>query len=602
LNTKANTDRIEEILKVSINQQNLDDIHTKIKEVVERIDKIEVDLQSEPTSEGEDAEEASDDDNYENDQFSLPEEDKEQTDEEKEQTEGGNEQTEVEHKVAKRPTPKSKFSFRVLEKDKSRRMDEINEKHDYGNSKVKRSQHVLKSHPKFGGSEASTYNEDIRDSIRHRINQKNAHSKLSIETPLTTKESSTSTLINKLLVRSSKNKSKKPTRSEIDAMMNIISEILIKVNNNRMRLDTLEGNVELKIETLIKSFKEEASTEIHSLEDEIRGDVAQIHKKLGEFERLNYRLNKKILDKPYQYADAIKEALDKENSELKAMMNKKYDLLLTRIVDMKRQAEDQSQVDSQGFSLVKLNEDEIKQEIKADFENSKLMMLQGELEALRENMNSEVFKLSQRIAGLEHTYEDFKENIEYQVYEFKSHTSQEVNNAIKEFQSADRELKRHQDLFRDILGKYCNVLEEKHKLESHKDGKSVKESFDSTPMNVKLRARIQSTSPKNHLAHKKMRSSDRYKLSKSVIDQTPLDKHIENITRDDVIQVDVTPGNRSVLPYIPSHKRFMKVKSTMSSPRANFSTLNSGTNYEINQTLQKIRNTNSKQYKLLKKF
>lgn len=81
-----------------------------------------------------------------------------------------------------------------------------------------------------------------------------------------------------------------------------------------------------------------------------------------------------------------------------------------------------------------------------------------------------------------------------------------------------------------------------------------------------------------------------------------MNKNLENIQKEDIIQVDVTPGNRSVLPHIPSHKRFMKVKSTMSSPRANFSTLNSGTNYEINQTLQKIRNTNSKQYKLLKKF
>ena len=78
----------------------------------------------------------------------------------------------------------------------------------------------------------------------------------------------------------------------MDSVMKVMSEILVKVNNNRMRLDTLEGNVELKIQTLINEFKEEAKSEINTLQNDVREDIAKLHNRLGEFERLNYRLNK----------------------------------------------------------------------------------------------------------------------------------------------------------------------------------------------------------------------------------------------------------------------------------------------------------------------
>lgn len=107
-----------------------------------------------------------------------------------------------------------------------------------------------------------TTNDKSKNTLIPQQNVKNFNSKISFETPLTTKESSTSSLINRLRIRPDKNRSKKVSRTEMDNMMRIMSEILIKVSNNRMRLDTLEGNVETKIENLIKDFTDLASSEI----------------------------------------------------------------------------------------------------------------------------------------------------------------------------------------------------------------------------------------------------------------------------------------------------------------------------------------------------
>ena len=264
---------------------------------------------------------------------------------------------------------------------------------------------------------------------------------------MTTKESSTSTLINKLRVNPDKNKSKKVGRAEMDSIMKVMSEILIKVSNNRMRLDTLEGNVELKIQTLINEFKDAAKAEINALQDGVKGDITRIHNRLGEFERLNFRLNKQILEKPYKYADQIKEEMIKEHTDIKLMINRKYEMLLTRIVDLKNLKE---QEDEKTIASMHVSENDTKREIRIDIDHSRIFGIQADLESLREKVYSEYTELKDTLSQLKSRLEEYHEKIDYQIYEFKSQTLNDINNSIKEFQNFDRELKRYKDLFRAI--------------------------------------------------------------------------------------------------------------------------------------------------------
>lgn len=332
------------------------------------------------------------------------------------------------------------------------------------------------------------------------------NSKFSIETPFTGNESSTSTLINKLKINPDKNRSKKVSRAEMDSTLNIISEILVKVNNNRMRLDTLEGNVDFKIQSLITEFKDEAKGEINELQYEVRDDIAKIHSRLGEFERLNFRINKKVLDKPYKYTNEVKEALEREQNEIKLLINKKHDMLLSRIVEIKNWKE---VLDSEGVTPFnsKIEENDIKKQIQIDLENSRVTILQEDLESIREKSNREIDQVRQTINQMERKIEDYIEKLDYQVYEFKSHTLQDLNNTTKEFQNFDREMKRYKEIFRLI---------ESQNAESQNKGASTIDTSSLGQIQKEYKSRISNISPLSK--HKvKGKSTDRYKLSKSVL-------------------------------------------------------------------------------------
>lgn len=461
----------------------------------------------------------------------------------------------------------------------------------------KLSQNMLEPQPNFDNSDISEYFDEVRNSNERPLdgmvlrksknkmyqNLKNVNSKITFETNLTTKESSTSSLINKLRIRPDKNRSKKVSRSEMDNVMRIMSEILIKVNNNRMRLDTLEGNVEIKIEQLIKDFTEMSSNEIKLLQDEVKDDIEKIHKRLGEFERLNYRLNKKILDKPYKYADDIKAALQLEDKNLKEMITKKHDVLLSRIVELKLQMSENAKEDGSAKHNLTFQtfgqQNESRLSMQVDYENSKIALLQTDFDTLREQFSDEFYNVSKQMTDLNHRVDDFKDKIDFEIYEFKSGTAQQVNNSLKEFQNLERELKRYQDLYREMLGKYCKIVENKLKVDKDLAYASsrVNPKISEKVREKQVKTRIHSISPsESMLPENTIKESHRYKLSKSVLEQKSLKPRRPNF---ELPETDPDKYNRSVLPTIKTNKHS-----------------------EINRTLQSIKDADSKQFKLLKKL
>ena len=603
LSQKADCKSIQDILDVSINKQNLEAIDEQIVLIQQRIDQVEEDLKSN-SSENEEEESEDEGETHDQEQSSIKENYQEQTSIQ-ENTE------EYDEAISRKQTnAKSKLSFAILDNgDMKKVYDSINDNRNK-KYKHKRSQHLLNSNHKFGGSDSSTNKDDLRNSketpLENQIAKKSKkstkmdaqilkgeNSKISIETPFT-QVSSTHTLINKLWAKSDKNKSKKVSRSEMEMTMKIINEIFLKVNNNRMRLDTLEGNVELKIDTLISNFRTECTTENKTFHDLIRKDNAALHTQLDGFERLNYRLNSKILEKPYKYADGLKEAVDREQKDIKTLINRKYDLLLNRIVSLKQHQQniEENGINSQTFNI---NEEQVKHEIKLDFENSKLMMMQSDLEDLRKSIHDELLKLNKQIVDLKHEIDEFKENVDYQVFDFKSTTSQEINDSLKEFQNFDRELKRHQNLYREILIKYNKLSEKDNKNKSITSRED--HLIDPSAFSKKRSTRLHSISPSTNLLLNKNKSSARYKLSKSVLEPSiePRSK-----SKAGILEVEVTAHNKSMLPKIASHQKTSKVSSTLMSPRANHTTLNARANYEINKTLQKIHNSDN--FNKLKQF
>ena len=390
---------------------------------------------------------------------------------------------------------------------------------------------------RFEQSEGSTYGGELRKSIDRPLElkfnaqskhtllgqyNKNIHSKFSIETPFTTNESSTSTLINKLKINPDKNRSKKVSRAEMDSMMNIMSEILVKVNNNRMRLDTLEGNVDFKIHSLITEFKDEAKSEINDLQYEVRDDISKIHNRIGEFERLNYRINKKVLDKPYKYADNIKEALDKEQEEIKSLINRKYDMLLSRIVEIKNRKEN---IDADGWSPFnsRRNDNEERRKFQIDLENSKIEFLQSDIQSLGEKAHNEIVDLKKSVRAIESKLEEYWDKIDYQVYEFKSHTLQDLNNATKEFQNFEREMKRYKQIFRMIENQNSSLQSNiKNTIDNSNLIQSKKNSSKSRLVNISPLSKHKNNG----------RSVDRYKVSKSVIGDSKIKEKSTNFCEE----------------------------------------------------------------------
>lgn len=230
--------------------KDLEDRDLQIKLINDRLNKIEDELKSEAHSdeESQNDDEQSDqkyDDKYgDNDQTSLHEQSKEQS----------------EVTPSERASPTDKYSYRMIDKDQSKAtvgmhdskkqftVDtskqqmatndsseligrheskayiHINQSKESIHDSKKRPAHLVSQSHVFETSEKSTYNWDLRDSndrpfglelnahskrtLLRQYDSKNINSKLSFEAPLTTKESSTSTLINKLRINPGKNKSK----------------------------------------------------------------------------------------------------------------------------------------------------------------------------------------------------------------------------------------------------------------------------------------------------------------------------------------------------------------------------------------------------------
>lgn len=586
MSSKADIQRINEILEVSISKKDLDQVNDNIETINQKIKQMEENLQSDSESNsGEEVD--SYDDDYEDDAYEKQEEkDQVEIQEQKDnfETQEGRDHTEEDTLPTKQDEFKSKLSFKNIENSPNQKLYKNLHKANKGN---KRSHNVLKNSVKFVKSDSS-YNGEVRDSKvsglsiqksgENKINilgNNNVNSKLSFETPLGSKITSTSTLLNKLMFKSQKSKGKKVGRGEMDSVMQVIGDMLIKGNDNKMRLDTMEGNIELKIDTMIAQAREEFLNEVSILQEQVASESQKIHVRLDGFQRLNYRLNKKILDKPYAYADGIKEALEISQHELKIIFDKKYDQLLSRIVTLKRETHEGLDGGTITFGKMRITDDNLKKEIKADYEDSKLFMIQEELGAMRENTHAEFFKVSQKLGDFERVIDDFKDGLEEQMVDFKNNTSKDVNNTLKEFQAVDRELKRHQDLFREILGKYSNMVQEKYNHD-----KCIEKE-----RNIKRKAHTKS--PGLSLSdHKAAKANQRYKLSKSVIDHS-ISKPIKARVNEDSMQEEISQLNKSALPKI-SIKSKSNFGSYKSSPRLNLSTLNSRANYEINKTLQNV--------------
>jgi hypothetical protein len=546
----------------------LEGVDEQIKQIHEKINKIEEELQSHPSSdgEGEDYEDEKDDydsdeDIYQQEQTSLPDEIKEYENDEEtypqrdipSREEIKNDDALTNHK----PNVKSKLSFAMFDKDEKNKIYESAQKQPFIKHKNKRSQHILKSHPKFGGSDSSTYNEEFRKSketpldqksnaltvkkplSKNHHNYKNFNSKISLETPFSTKESSTGTLLNKLILKSSKSKNKKVGRKEMDSMMNIISEILIRTNNNKMRLDTLEGNVELKIDSLINSLSTSMTDSIHQLQDSVKDDISSLYKKQHEIERLNFRLNKKILDKPYKYADAIKESLLISHSSLKQEFSKAYNSLLTRILSLKHSP---PSAPTPSFPP------------ETAFKEAKIEGLEEAIEQIKGTVLEEMQAVKKEVTELREEFELVRGEMGEKLRMGMGEVRKKLNDATKEFEGFDREIRRYRQMVDDQCSK----------------------------------------------------GRDRYKGAKSVV-RKELDTSLTVTNRDltdvsNYIDVSINSINQSALPKIISKTRAAKAHSNMSSPKSDLKKLNLKANFEISQTIQAIKNPNSKHFKILKNF
>jgi hypothetical protein len=265
--------------------------------------------------------------------------------------------------------------------------------------------------------------------------------------------------------------------------------------------------------------------------------------------------------------------MEVSQNNLKTSLIKKYDQLLSRIL-FGNKSQKEGLDDGSMTLAVKDLQKKIKDEIKYDLENSNVFLIQEELGTMRQNTQDDFSKVNQKLSDFELLMDSFMDKLDEQMNEFKTETSKDINNTLKEFQAVDRELKRHQDLFREISGKYFNLAQEKHDLQKSIETRNLYSNHQSK------------SSVANLPDHKVAIANKRYRSSKSV-----MNKNVGNTSRpklcDDFMRVEINVLNKSVLPEISpiSKPKFKNYKSTS---KLNKSTLNSRANYEINNTLQKV--------------
>ena len=263
--------------------------------------------------------------------------------------------------------------------------------------------------------------------------------------------------------------------------------------------------------------------------------------------------------------------MEKEQNDIKSTINKKYEMLLARIVELKKSKE---QEDEKTITSTRISDNEIRKEIKLDIDNSKIFGLQEGLENLRENVHNEVNELNDKISKIQSRLEEYHEKIDYQIYEFKSQTQNDVNNTIKEFQNFDRELKRYKDLFRviqihsDTLQNNANKTIDVNQV----NGKNKNDKL----LNI-------NASPTNR-KQKIVNNSNRHKASKSMWNQ----QNIINISKE-IDEEDYSDFEDDV-----NNKQFPKI---LPSTRVHYNSV-SRAQAEINRTLQDIHQEHKKKLKL----
>lgn len=121
-------------------------------------------------------------------------------------------------------------------------------------------------------------------------------------------------------------------------------------------------------------------------------------------------------------------------------------------------------------------------QIRVDIDHSKMFGIQADIETLRDKMHAEYTELKDTLSQFQSRLEQYHEKIDYQIYEFKSQTLNDINNSIKQFQNFDRELQRYKDLFRvlqihsDALQSQANKTIDVANLKHNKDPKIIKAS------------------------------------------------------------------------------------------------------------------------------
>jgi hypothetical protein len=222
-------------------------------------------------------------------------------------------------------------------------------------------------------------------------------------------------------------------------------------------VDTNKAHADKKLKQLDDKIKQEAVGKDGSVSKaqkdfnrKMESTVDDVIEQVNRLQRLDHRLNKELVNKPYAYIDKVKDNLDQEQKAIREIISKNNQKYLQKIGNLDVKA---NEIMSTATEL----HDSFKRKLESITRNLE------STKKLRFDVENSIDQLQKQIVNCEQNCDEnhikMKNHIDNMALRFAEHTV-DLTSAGEGYQ---REIERMQIIFRELSGEFLTTVEEKKK-------------------------------------------------------------------------------------------------------------------------------------------
>ncbi|CDW80614.1 UNKNOWN [Stylonychia lemnae] len=268
-----------------------------------------------------------------------------------------------------------------------------------------------------------------------------------------TRKSKKSSVVVKSSSSQSKNPFKKKSSQKVEKIQTFVTQMFddIQKRMNENRIQTLKNSDNiLQLQALTEQHQREIEGQSADFNKAVE-QINQISKDIQRLERIDVKLNKELVQKPFQYIDKVKADFEKDWAETKKKFSDNNEKYMGKFVNLENNVS-KLLVDTQ--TLLDQYKKKIGQ-ISSD--------LQG-IKTIRDQVESKVTHNNQVTQNLAETTKKDIANVQKELLEMKERLRNEIGNLKEENHGFIRELQRNQQVTRELQQEFMKVLNEKKKV------------------------------------------------------------------------------------------------------------------------------------------